>query len=198
MAGFISWQVAFFTGRSKTNGINIHTIIQTTNWVLALLIMVFTYTFNYYYLKIKHSPIILQAEQANSNKSLYSFKMLMFGILICCLFACFVLILQSILPENTLFPFNLYLCIALTLLSLNIARRRNILNYFWHKVRQKTIEFLSSGSRGQGGFNLKQCLTKYKCMLYYYLPKYYLTQNLTPHTNVKPQSICLRGVSCSS
>ena len=137
ISGFISWQVAFFTGRSKTNGINIHTIIQTTNWVLALLIMVFTYTFNYYYLKIKHSPIILQAESVNANKSLYSFKKLLFKALIVCLLACSGLILQTYFSGNTSFPFSLMYCTAPTLMNLNFARRREIVNYFWHKIHQK-------------------------------------------------------------
>ena len=131
-SGFISWRVAALTGHPETEGIDIHIIIQLINVLLALLIMFFSYTFNYYYLKNKHSPIILLAEGAHSKKSLFSFRKFMFGGLICFLCICFGIILQVFLPENTLFPFNLYFCIPLTLLNWNI------LNYFWHKVHQKT------------------------------------------------------------
>ena len=136
--GFTTWQVAFYSGQLCTSGLNLHTVIQVINCLLALLIMLFTYTFNYYYLKRKHSPVILQAEEAHTNKTLYSYKKLMFVVLMAFLSACPVLLLQIFLPENTSFPFNLYISFPLTLSIWNIAWRRKIINYFRHRVHQQT------------------------------------------------------------
>ena len=136
----MSAQVSHYTGLPASKNINVHTIIGSINFLIALLILTFAYTFNHCYLKFKQSPVILQAERGNSNKNLISFKKLIFVIFIMCLLVGAILILQTCCLDNTQVPKGLILAgLVMTIINWSFSRKTKIRDYFWLKVHQKTV-----------------------------------------------------------
>ena len=139
ISGFTSGLVSYCTGLPPTNKANLHTIMQIINSLLSILVMIFAYSFNYVYLKKKHSPIILQEEVGRSKKSLYSFKKLLFGMFSASFLFSSLIIFQKYFLATAKFPFGMFLvCLISTLIIWNFSRKRELLDYFWFKIRQQT------------------------------------------------------------
>ena len=104
--------------------------------------MIFTYTFNYCYIKRKHSQTILKTEGGNLNRSLYSLKKIMLGLLMGSIISAADIIYRNYFEGSTLFPSSTFVsCLILTLIIWNFSRTTKIRDYFWHKVHQKTVNY---------------------------------------------------------
>ena len=118
--------------------------IQVINFLIAFIVLAFTYTFNHCYLKWKCSPVILQSEGGNSNRSLISFKKLMVGMFFAFLLFGVLLIFQNYFLASARYPKAMFLvCLILTLVIWNFSRKKTIREYFWHRVQQQRVNYPS-------------------------------------------------------
>ena len=119
--------LGLLTGHLPATGQNFSHYVNAIHDVMATIAVIFSYCFNYFYLKHKHAGFILH-ENANSQKNLIDFKKLILGMLVILLLISVVIGVQTLVHGENKGLLNIFLpCFSVTFLNLYFSKSKEVL-----------------------------------------------------------------------
>lgn len=140
---FFASGTGYFTGLEPSSGQSNIQICNAVNISMAVVVIVFAFTFNTLYLKYKHA-VIINSEVGQAQKNLIDIKTALTAVTILLLLVSSAIVVQNFVDSEETPLIQLLLpCCTVTMINMYFCKNQNVVAHFthWLKGKRDALEF---------------------------------------------------------